>query len=341
MFKIISFSILLIGLKINAQNPDFKNINFEKADHIALLNKGKDVGNLYLLTNSLVKDLKTDVEKFRAIYKWVSDNIENDYDSNKIVDKKRAKIGSDSLKFYEWNREFSQKVFRKIVSDKKTVCTGYAYLIKKMSELAGITCEIIDGYARSTDSNIKKQTLPNHSWNAVKLNDKWYLCDATWSSGYYFINLKKFIFDFNNGYFLSNPNLFIKDHYPLNEKWALIDSKPNINTFLNGPLIYNKTHNFGIIPMSPIVMDFDVCKNSEVVFVIQSNTPIDNDDIELEQVYGSNKWTYPVNVNLLENGTYEIKCSFNLLGKFDTHIKVKDETVLTYVVNVLKNKRLP
>jgi hypothetical protein len=338
MSKIIFFSILLFGLKINAQNPDFRNINFEKADQIAMLNKGKQMSNLYLLTNNLVSHLKTDVEKFRVIYKWVCDNVENDYENNVIIDKKRAKIGSDSLKFKQWNREFSQKVFRKMVLEKKTICTGYAYLIKEMSNLAGITCEIVDGYGRTAESNIGKQTLPNHSWNAVKLNNKWYLCDATWSSGCYYPDIERFIFDFNDGYFLSNPDLFIKDHYPLYQKWALIDTVPGINVFLNGPLIYKKTHNFEIIPISPTTMDFPVFKNAEVLFVVQSSKPIVDGDIEIEQVYGDNKRLLPVKITPLANGIYEIRFFFNSLGKYDTHLKIKNETVLSYVVSVLKSK---
>jgi Transglutaminase-like superfamily len=338
MSKIILFSILLFGLKINAQNSDFRNINFEKADQIAMLNKGKNMSNLYLLTNNLVRDLKTDVEKFRVIYKWVCDNVENDYKNNVISDKKRAKIGADSLKLNQWNREFSQKVFRKMVLEKKTICTGYAYLIKEMANLAGISCEIVDGYGRTAESNIGKQTPPNHSWNAVKLNNKWYLCDATWSSGCYYVDLEKFIFDFNDGYFLSNPDLFIRDHYPLNEKWALIDAVPSINMFLNGPLIYNRTHNFEIIPISPTTMYFSVFKNTEVVFVIKSSKPIADGDVQIEQIYGDNRHLYPVKIAPLANGIYEIRSFFNSFGKYDTHLKIKNEIVLSYVVSVLKSK---
>ena len=71
------------------------------------------------------------------------------------------------------------------------MCTGYAYLIKELCFLANIESEIIDGYARTVRSNIDALDMANHSWNAVKLNNKWYLCDATWSSGY---TLNKSIF---------------------------------------------------------------------------------------------------------------------------------------------------
>ena len=64
------------------------------------------------------------------------------------------------------------------------MCTGYAYLIKEMCFIADLDCEIIDGYARAFDANVNGLESLNHSWNAVKLNNKWYLCDATWSSGY-------------------------------------------------------------------------------------------------------------------------------------------------------------
>lgn len=338
MYKFLLLQIILFsGLKINAQKNDFKNINFEKADNIALKNKGKNMNNLYLLTHNLVIDLKTDVEKFRAIYKWVSSNIENDYENNIIIEKKRRKIGSDSLRFLKWNNEFSKKVFKKIVKEKKTICTGYSFLIREMANMANLECEIIDGYGRTANSNIGKQTVPNHSWNAVKLNSKWYLCDATWSSGNYNIDDGLFIFDFSDGYFLSNPDLFIKDHYPLQQKWILKEAIPSLYEFSNGPLIYKETHSFEIIPISPTTMNFSIIKNTEAVFVIKSYKPIEYSDLVIELVNGQKKLICPLKLIPLKNGLYEIRCTFNSLGNYDTHLKIKNENVLSYVVKVLKN----
>ena len=217
---------LLTNVTIEAQISDFKNISFENADKIAYLYKGTDLKNLPELAYNLTNDLSTDVEKFRAIYTWVSTNIEPDYNSVRKNSIKRTKFQNDSLKLCDWNKTFSVAVFKKLREEKKTVCTGYAYLVKKLANLADINCEIIDGYGRMENAIEKELQIPNHSWNAVQLNNKWYLCDATWSSGTYDLNNYTFEFNYNDGYFLANPELFAKNHFPINNSWFLLNKNP-------------------------------------------------------------------------------------------------------------------
>src|SRR5690606_12898203 len=122
--------------------------------------------------------------------------------------------------------------------NKKTMCTGYAYLIKEMCFLANIESKIIDGYGRTTASNVDSLETINHSWNAVKLNNKWYLCDATWSSGYT-LNNYLFIKDYNDGYFLTDPILFATNHYPIDKKWFLNITLEQ-SEFESPPLVYGE-----------------------------------------------------------------------------------------------------
>ncbi len=142
------------------------------------------------------------------------------------------------------------------------MCTGYAYLIKELCFLANIECKIINGYGRSTTTNVDTLQLVNHSWNAVKLNDKWYLCDATWSSGY-FIN-DVFIKDYNLGYFLTEPILFAKNHYPINKKW-LLDSTLIASDYQASPMVYGKTFSHQIIPYYPVKSEYHHKRNDVII----------------------------------------------------------------------------
>ncbi len=54
----------------------------------------------------------------------------------------------------------------------KAVCQGYALLIHKMLETAGVESRIISGRAGGE----------NHAWNLVRLEGNWYHLDATWNS---------------------------------------------------------------------------------------------------------------------------------------------------------------
>ena len=179
--------ILLITLANNylyAQITDFKSIDFTRADNIAKLNEGSSLKNLPLLAHKLTHNLPTKVEKFRAIYFWVCHNIKGDYSQYIKVASKRKKLKDNTAEFLKWNSAYKKVMFKKLLKHKRTMCTGYAYLIKELCFLANIECEIVDGYGRTVDENINTLETANHSWNAVKLNNKWYLCDATWASGY-------------------------------------------------------------------------------------------------------------------------------------------------------------
>ncbi|KAG1657647.1 Kyphoscoliosis peptidase [Nymphon striatum] len=162
---------------------DFSTIDFAKADSVAFIHKGESLENLPVLTHNLTANLTTDAEKFRAIYTWVCTNIENDYGSFLKTSSKRKKFAEDRDAFLEWNNSFTPKVFEKLVNEKKTACTGYAYLISELANLANLKCKIVNGYGRTATLRLDENSIPNHSWNAVELNNKWYLCDATWSAG--------------------------------------------------------------------------------------------------------------------------------------------------------------
>lgn len=327
---------LLSQLSIEAQISDFKNINFKNADKIAYAYKGNDLNNLPELAYNLTNKLPSDVEKFRAIYTWVCTNIECDYNGFRKNLAKRTKFQNDSLEQKKWNKSFSVQVFKKLAKEKKTICTGYAYLIKSLSNLANINCEVIDGFGRNeslVDSELK---VPNHSWNAVQLNNKWYLCDATWSSGSY--NLSKFSFEFNynDGYFLADPELFSKNHFPNDNKWFLLNEKTIFSEFIKAPILYNDAFTYAIIPIEPSIMRLEVEKNKEIIFILKDLKNIDITTIFLRLDLGSSMQFIQPKVERLQNDIVKIKYTFNSVGLYDVHINVKNHPICTYVIKVKK-----
>ena len=330
-----AFIFLFIPLQILAQKSDFKDIDFKKADKIAKVFKGNNLHNLPLLTHNLTDKLETDVEKFRAIYLWISTNIKGNYAMYRKVSRKRKKFKNDSISLLNWNNEYTKKVFKDLLKNKRTMCTGYAYLLKTMTNIANIECKIVDGYGRNISANIGELSAPNHSWNAVKLNNKWYLADATWSSGYTDLNTNTFIFDYNDGYFLTEPKLFIKNHYPLHKKWTLIPQETSAETFIHAPLVYGKVFKFGFIPISPIKMDNEIAINKEVVFAYQLLKPLDANKIQLMITNGTNGKLLKPKIEL-KNEVLNIKHQFDKKGFFDIHLLYNGKTLVTYTFNVKK-----
>lgn len=333
MKKILFFLFLIIACYSNAQKEDFKYINFTKADSIAHSYKDKSIHSLPILSHLLTSKLDTNVEKFRAIYSWVSKNIKGDHSAVSKNTRKRKRFKNDRTKLTLWNHSFNKVLFKKLLKDKKTVCTGYAYLIRELCTLANIESKIIDGYGRSATVNIGKLSIPNHSWNAVKLNHKWYLADATWSAGYTDLSTNTFIFDYNDGYFLTAPQLFIKSHFPLDKKWSLLQNKAiSTEGFILAPLIYGATYKHQITPIYPKVMKNSISKNEEIIFQFHVKETIDLDKIEIQigkKLFNIKPTSISQKMNLIF-----IKHQFKIKGFYGVHLRYKKNVIATYTFKV-------
>ncbi len=316
-----------------AQRDDFKNIDFQAADSIASHYTGYDLTNLPELSYKLSGPLTTDVEKFRAIYTWVSSNITNDVGDYQVNKKKREKFHDRPEALREWNDEFRKRIFDKLRREKKTVCTGYAWLIAELSGMADINVKIIDGYGRTAAVHPGDRPIPNHSWNAVELDNQWYLCDATWSSGGISLKQNTFIADYNDGYFLADPDLFVLNHYPLDTAWLLTDQKISLEDFINGPLVYKHAFTHRIRPVQPSEMNIRLVKNESVEFVFEMGQEEVVDKISIETSRGS--YVKTLNPPLERAGRfYSFSFQPDMKGRFDLHVKVGDEYVISYSVDV-------
>lgn len=330
-FFILSF---LCIITLNAQINDFKDVDFTKADNIAKLNNGENLKNLPLLTYKLTNKLPTDVEKFRAIYSWICHNVKGDFRLHSNVTNKRIKFKNDSTSFLNWNRSYKKIIFQKLLKHKKTMCTGYAYLLEQMAKIANIECKIIDGYGRGNSTNINNLDFVNHSWNAVKLNNKWYLCDATWSSGY-MVGNGIFINDYNDGYFLTKPSLFAKNHFPLNKKWLLTTTISEYQ-FLNAPIVYGELFKYKIDEIRPKNLNFTVKKNTDIDFSYQTLNNLSKNRINLVFYSGNIEKKLTVHNKSNSKNSLKFTTKFKNRGTYDIHLKINNDIVLTHTVKVIK-----
>lgn len=322
-----------------SQSIDFRTIDFSKADSVALINKGKSLKNLPLLTHDLTVDLTTDVEKFRVIFSWVCTNIKNDYHSYLRTSKKRKKIEKDREAFMEWNKSFTPKVFEQLVNERRTACTGYAYLIKEMANLAGIPSKIINGYGRTPTLLLTTKSPSNHSWNAIKLNDQWYLCDATWSAGKIMLddNGPRFEPDYDDVYFLTDPRIFIKNHYPLEQEMSFLEKTPSLTDFIDGPVVYKEAFEHKIFPTEPKKMHVEILRDKKMVFELNIPNDSETDNFVLTMNSGGRDFSAKPKVTRLEGNNVRLEHTYDHTGLYDTHIKLGDDIIATYVIKVKKN----
>ena len=332
--KTVLLAALLLSISCFAQQSDFPEIDFKKADSIAQYYTGASLTNLPVLTYNLTASLPTDVEKIRAIYTWIGTNIENDYSSYQKISHKRKRLAKDRQTFLNWNTARTPKVFKALLENKKTACTGYAYLVKEMINLAGFECDIVDGYGRTPTLRLEEDSAPNHSWNRIKINDTWYWCDATWSAGETVILNGEPMFnaDYFDGYFLADPALFAKNHFPIEKDITHSANDDAFKTFINAPVVYKEAFLAPIVPVAPERMHHQITKGTAVTFKLKVPYTF-NDDIHLLlNKGGGQKIVTPKNSR--KKNEISLAQTFTKKGLYDVHISTKDHLIATYVIKV-------
>ncbi|MEZ4792177.1 MAG: transglutaminase domain-containing protein [Gelidibacter sp.] len=335
MKAMLTIALFILTYQCAAQISDFKKVNFQRADHIALDCKDVGLDNLPQLVRKLTSELPTEVEKFRAIYKWVCSNIANDYGLYEKNMRKRQRFKNDSLKLKTWNEKFRKQSFQTMIEHHRAICTGYAYLVKEMSSLANIQCEVVHGFARTSTINVETLDIPNHSWNAVELNGKWYLCDPTWASGIPNASTFRFEFNYNDGFFLANPELFAINHYPIDKKWLLIEKEtPTFENFLEAPILYGKAYANLNSYSEPKKMHNTVQKHEVISFKCELQKPANPEDISLMVDNGSiSQKVHPENT-IIDNKSMTIEYSFDRTGFYDVHLYIGPDLISTCTFRV-------
>ncbi|MBQ9767495.1 MAG: leucine-rich repeat protein, partial [Lachnospiraceae bacterium] len=100
---------------------------------------------------------KTDYEKIKGAYDWITENVDYDYDWDDT----------------EPDPNYHKHSTHAAIIDKEAVCQGYATLYYRFMLELGIDCRYISGTAGYVEPE-------SHAWNIVRLEDKYYNMDPTW-----------------------------------------------------------------------------------------------------------------------------------------------------------------
>jgi hypothetical protein len=174
----------------------------------------------------LTRSADDDRDKVRAIYRWVTDRIA--YDVEAFLAKR-----------YGDNR--TQTVLKK----RRGVCVGYANLVRDLCREAGIEAVVVVGASKGYGFQPGK-SIPDvdHAWNAVKVDGRWTLLDATWGAGV--IRAKKFVKVFDPYYFLTPPDQFIFTHFPKDRHWQLLRQPISAKEFARQPRVGKELFQMGV-----------------------------------------------------------------------------------------------
>jgi transglutaminase/protease-like cytokinesis protein 3 len=302
IFFLFLFSFQLVN---GQQNIDLTTFDYSKADSIALNFPKKKYKSYTELVAPLTENLQTDQEKFRVLFRWITDNISYSYGNR----------SSDA---------------DKVVKNKKAVCIGYSTLLKEMCNSAGIECEIISGYSKTDIKDInKKYKKTDHAWNAVKLYDKWYLVDVTWATSYYDDKKRKSIKSYNELYYLTPPDIFVRKHYPKDKKWQMLDKPISKSEFTKPHIYYTGFFDNHIADLQPHKGILKIRLKDTLEIKFKSDYEIKRATIEL----GNEQFVYRPNIEK-KDSTYFIKQKFEKPGIYQLTLFLNGQSIAAYRLEV-------
>ena len=199
---------------------------YDAADRHALHAPLEVSRSIPALAKYLTNPFSRDDEKARAIFRWVTENI--DYDVKGFFSGKIERESSGN-----------------VLKSRKAVCEGYSGLFEQLARAAGLEVVNISGYAKgygySSGEKIPGRT--NHAWNAVKIRGEWKLLDCTWGAGHVG-DQHDFVRKFTPHYFFTTPSEFIYDHFPEDPRWQLLEKPVTRDEFQS--LVYLRPKYFEI-----------------------------------------------------------------------------------------------
>jgi len=178
----------------------------QSKEYMNIYNKigNNDKGTLTQFCSFLSKEAShlSEDGKVNLAYKWITTNIKYEEDTTNAI--------REPDKFFQ---------------SRKTVCTGYAYLLYKLLISMNYNPDNIrniTGYAKGAGYNVLNDPEENHMWSSVKINGKWCLFDATWDAG-----------KSDYAYYCPKPECFTRDHWPSESEYQYLSNTISFDTFKN------------------------------------------------------------------------------------------------------------
>lgn len=144
-------------------------INYKSIEIKSQIKFGIEVGKII----EQAENQSTDYDKLLSIHNWLVDNTKYE---------KHTDTYSDPM--------YADGPIVKNIGD----CGGYARAFQYLAQTMGFECIFVSGFVNSTD-------VPDHAWNMVKLDSKWYNVDVTLDDSYN-----------TDDYFLAGSDSFNKYH---------------------------------------------------------------------------------------------------------------------------------
>ena len=295
-------------------------------------------------TDPIMKSLperdKTDLKKFKEDLKDKVNNLDDEVKAKILFLWICENIAYDDDSFFSGKRVECEPeaVFR----NGKTLCSGYARLFKNIGEYIRLEIQCVSCYSKGLGYE-PGQTLTstNHEYNIIKLDNKYRPIDCTWGAGT--IQEKKFVKHLNEFYFLTDPELLIKTHFPANDRWQLTEKKYTLSDFLKWPQVFENFYAFGFNKYFPEEGFIELNSNTQN-FIIWGNNISKNEASCNIFLLEGNIYQQQLNLDRIKflEGKIEFDFIFNKKGRYKIKLFANNDkgkvthNIMTYIVDVQK-----
>jgi hypothetical protein len=311
-----------------------RKMDFYFVDYHALTVEASTVKEL---ADKLTRGYPTAIEKTRAIFRWMTGKISYRTTFKNV----EAPEENDTAAL----KPLSERVAESVLRNRQALCDGYSRLFKTLCDYASIQCEVIYGYARTETHKQIQRFGSNHAWNAVYLDSNWYLLDVTWASGFIDSRTEQYVQHLDEQYFLTTPDNFIREHYPDDLSWTLMDDPPLMPEFRQSPFRQRAFAKYNIRRYAPSTGLINAKVGDTLHFEITSADRLRDGNISpnpfLDQsLYHSSKTALIKPVSSKGNS---IKYEYRVIAPSIQWIYLlyNEDLVLRYRVNVRKGEAIP
>ncbi|OQV22778.1 putative Kyphoscoliosis peptidase [Hypsibius exemplaris] len=219
---------------------------FSQVDQTAINVAQGDQKTFTDLIANLIGIASSDVEKARVIFRWIT------------VKNLNAMEFDDNV-----NPDTPMGILRGI----KHGTESYHVLFKRLCSYAGLHCVVIKGYSKSAGYQPGVSFDDNrfrNSWNAVYVDNAWRFVQCNWGARH-LVNAKEapksngskghsgksahgdsLRYEYDDHYFLTDPEEFIYEFYPLQSEWQLLRRPITLQEFEQLPFVRSLFFRYGL-----------------------------------------------------------------------------------------------
>ncbi|MGI4870722.1 MAG: transglutaminase domain-containing protein [Janthinobacterium lividum] len=232
----------VVQLRPAPAKAETKETRYARLDQYARQLPETQATTLEKLATSLAAQARSDDDKARLIFAWLTHHIAYDV----------AYLHGDTTSLYT-----PEAVLR----SRKAICQGYADLFTDLATRMKLEAHTVSGHAYNwlTTGN-PLNTTNGHAWNAYRIAGTWHLADATWGAGSMSLGSEEFEPKFKPYWFDLPSSQAIFTHLPDSITWQLLPSPVTIAAFRSWP--YVEPVWFQLISSASLIRAFEVAKGA-------------------------------------------------------------------------------